>query len=136
MRSTLLLFAKNVLFTVLVPGTVAVYIPLSIGFARPAAPGSSGMALRVLSPVLLAVGASVYLRCLWDFAAFLVILGWALRFSSPGLLLYAAGIGLTFHGFVVAYEEPALRRMFGGDYAAYCSQVGRWVPRLRPGRGT
>jgi len=167
MRSALLLFAKNLRFTVLIPGTVAVYIPLSIGFARPVAPGSSEMVLRVLSLVPLAVGASVYLWCLWDFATFgrgtpapidapkrlvvrglyryvrnpmyvgvlLAILGWALRFSSLWLLLYAAGIGLMFHGFVVAYEEPALRRLFGGDYAAYCSRVGRWVPRLRPGRG-
>ncbi len=34
--------------------------------------------------------------------------------------------------FVLIYEEPALRRLFGEDYAAYCRQVPRWIPRLTP----
>jgi protein-S-isoprenylcysteine O-methyltransferase Ste14 len=29
------------------------------------------------------------------------------------------------------YEEPTLRRKFGADYEEYCSNVRRWVPRLR-----
>ncbi len=33
---------------------------------------------------------------------------------------------------VMGYEEPALRRMFGGDYENYCRHVRRWIPRLRP----
>jgi len=33
---------------------------------------------------------------------------------------------------VMAYEEPALRRMFGGDYELYCANVRRWIPRLSP----
>jgi protein-S-isoprenylcysteine O-methyltransferase Ste14 len=34
--------------------------------------------------------------------------------------------------FIVVYEEPTLRRLFGDDYAAYCRNVRRWIPRLRP----
>jgi protein-S-isoprenylcysteine O-methyltransferase Ste14 len=33
---------------------------------------------------------------------------------------------------VVRKEEPDLRRLFGADYEAYCRQVPRWVPRLKP----
>ena len=34
--------------------------------------------------------------------------------------------------FVIGYEEPTLRAMFGADYEAYCHSVRRWIPRLRP----
>lgn len=33
--------------------------------------------------------------------------------------------------FVWLYEEPTLRRMFGGEYEEYCRNVPRWLPRLR-----
>jgi protein-S-isoprenylcysteine O-methyltransferase Ste14 len=34
--------------------------------------------------------------------------------------------------FIVAYEEPALRRLFGSEYEAYFRSVRRWIPRLTP----
>ncbi len=34
--------------------------------------------------------------------------------------------------FILFYEEPMLRRLFGADYAEYCSNVRRWLPRLTP----
>src|SRR6266550_2730182 len=34
--------------------------------------------------------------------------------------------------FVIAFEEPTLRRKFGDDYIEYCRNVRRWIPRLRP----
>ncbi len=34
--------------------------------------------------------------------------------------------------FIMGYEEPTLRRMFGEDYKNYCRNVHRWIPRLRP----
>ncbi|HEY3056392.1 MAG TPA: isoprenylcysteine carboxylmethyltransferase family protein [Thermoanaerobaculia bacterium] len=34
--------------------------------------------------------------------------------------------------FIVVYEEPTLRRMFGDDYDRYCRNVRRWLPRLTP----
>lgn len=32
--------------------------------------------------------------------------------------------------FVLLYEEPTLRRMFGADYEEYCKNVPRWLPRM------
>ncbi len=34
--------------------------------------------------------------------------------------------------FILLYEEPTLRRQFGADYAEYCRNVRRWIPRLTP----
>ena len=34
--------------------------------------------------------------------------------------------------FVLAYEEPTLRRLFGDDYIEYCRNVRRWIPRITP----
>ena len=34
--------------------------------------------------------------------------------------------------FIVVYEEPTLRQKFGDEYKAYCREVRRWIPRLRP----
>jgi protein-S-isoprenylcysteine O-methyltransferase Ste14 len=34
--------------------------------------------------------------------------------------------------FVLLYEEPTLRKMFGTEYEEYCRNVRRWVPRVRP----
>jgi len=39
---------------------------------------------------------------------------------------------LAEHVFVLAYEEPKLRKTFGAEYDAYCARVPRWRPRLRP----
>ena len=62
------------------------------------------------------------------------VLGQALIFGSAPLAFYAALLWLFFHVFVVAREEPALRRRFPADYSAYCAHVGRWLPRLTPWR--
>src|SRR5262249_36742543 len=37
---------------------------------------------------------------------------------------------LGVHLFVIGYEEPTLRRMFGAEYDEYCQNVPRWLPRL------
>jgi protein-S-isoprenylcysteine O-methyltransferase Ste14 len=156
-----MLLLKNLLFTVLIPGTVAVYVPLALMRGR-AAPQGIGLAAALL---VLALGAAVYAWCVWDFATFgrgtpapidapkrlvvrglyrvtrnpmyvgvlTVILGWALFFRAPGLVLYAFVVWCTFESFVLVYEEPHLRRVFGSEYEAYCRRVGRWLPR--PGRG-
>jgi len=34
--------------------------------------------------------------------------------------------------FVIFYEEPHLRHVFGAQYIEYCDHVNRWLPRLRP----
>jgi protein-S-isoprenylcysteine O-methyltransferase Ste14 len=158
-----LLFLKNLLFTVLVPGAVAVYVPLRL--AAGAWPPVWGLAQYAALPAL-AAGCAIYLWCLWDFASFgrgtpapidaprrlvvrglyryvrnpmyvgvlLVIAGWALLFCSPRVLGYGAAVALSFHLFVVAVEEPTLRGKFGRSYERYCREVGRWVPRVGRGR--
>ena len=55
--------------------------------------------------------------------------GAALFYQSFALLGYIGALLLATHAFVVAYEEPALRRMFGKDYEAYRRTTGRWWPR-------
>jgi protein-S-isoprenylcysteine O-methyltransferase Ste14 len=37
--------------------------------------------------------------------------------------------------FVVLYEEPTLKRLFGDEYERYRREVPRWIPRLSPYRG-
>lgn len=58
----------------------------------------------------------------------LALAGAALFYGSLPLLGYTAAFFLATHLFVVWYEEPTLRRSFGPEYEAYCSQVGRWWP--------
>ena len=55
--------------------------------------------------------------------------GAALFYQSLPLLGYTGLFFLATHLFVVLYEEPALRRSFGQEYAAYCQTVRRWWPR-------
>lgn len=156
----MVLLVKNAIFTVIVPGTVAVYVPLLIARALERDPGIS----FVLSLPLFAGGAGVYAWCIWDFATvgrgtpipfdpptslvrrglyrytrnpmyiavLMVILGWTVSYSSAVMLAYAAIIFLCFHLMVVLYEEPRLRTLFGQPYLDYCAQVGRWLPKRRP----
>jgi protein-S-isoprenylcysteine O-methyltransferase Ste14 len=63
------------------------------------------------------------------------ILGQALLLARPVLLGYAALVAFAFVAFVRGYEEPSLRRRFGGRYEAYRAAVPGWWPRLRPWRG-
>src|SRR5262245_57077679 len=62
-------------------------------------------------------------------AGLAMIVGQALLLGAASLLVYAAGIAVGFHLFVVLYEEPTLRRTYGAQYEAYCRAVPRWVPR-------
>ena len=60
-----------------------------------------------------------------------ILLGEVLLAGSQALLAYAliwfAGANL----FVIGYEEPSLRRRFGGSYDRYVERAGRWLPRLK-----
>ncbi len=152
------LVIRNVLFTIVVPGSAAVWAPWWIlrRFHRTA--GSTFWpAIAVI-----ALGAALYLWCVslfavvgrgtpgpWDaprqvvavgpygwvrnpiyVAALLVILGEAWVFLSLPLLIYAAILSLAFHLFVVSYEERVLRRRFGEGYRSYLRSAPRWIPRL------
>ena len=61
-----------------------------------------------------------------------VILGQGLILGNVRVLEYAALVWLGFHLFVLVYEEPTLRKSFGVEYEAFCANVPRWLPRLKP----
>ena len=152
------LLLKNLLFTLIVPGTAGVYVPLLLTQGLPHASGP----VFFLAVTLLALGGAIYAWCVWDFAAFgrgtpapidaprrlvvrglyrysrnpmyagvlTVLLGWATLFQATGVLLYAVCVGICFHLFVVLYEERHLSRQFGAEYHDYCTAVGRWLPHF------
>jgi protein-S-isoprenylcysteine O-methyltransferase Ste14 len=64
-----------------------------------------------------------------------VIAGQSLFLGNVTLLAYGALIWIGFHLFVLAYEEPTLRKTFGADYDVFCRHVPRWIPRVRPWSG-
>lgn len=150
---------NTLLFTIVVPGTVAILVPrwLLGGFSRP-----PGGVLSAIGAIAFLLGAAIYFRCAWEFAVrglgtpapiaptkFLVttalhgyvrnpmylgvalaILGEAALFRSLHVAGYAVLMLLTAHGFVVLYEEPTLQRQFGESYEEYRRNVPRWLPRL------
>ena len=61
----------------------------------------------------------------------LALAGAALFYKSVPLVIYAGVFLLVCHIFVLAYEEPTLKRTFGPDYEAYCQRVSRWLPSAR-----
>ncbi|HEV8131267.1 MAG TPA: isoprenylcysteine carboxylmethyltransferase family protein [Acidobacteriota bacterium] len=76
-----------------------------------------------------AVGPYKYARNPMYVGALMVLSGFALYEHSISMLLLAPLMFLTFHLFVIYYEEPNLRRKFGATYEAYCKAVPRWIPR-------
>lgn len=154
---------KTLLFTVLVPGTVAGVIPAWI---------RGGWGLRgpawatILGAIVLAIGIAIYLWCALDFATagrgtplpqdpprtlvvrglyrysrnpmyvgvMAAVLGQAVWARSPGVLAYAAGLAALFHVRVVWFEEPVLRRTFGAAYDGYVAAVPRWLGRRAAAR--
>lgn len=60
----------------------------------------------------------------------LTLTGAALYYRSVRLMAFTGLFLVVIHLFVVLYEEPTLRRMFGDDYEAYSRQVRRWWPRF------
>ncbi len=157
------LFVKNLLFTLLIPGTVAVYLPLLIVRNRQV---EAVPILLILGVLLLAVGAAIYLWTVWDFATsgrgtplpldapktlvvrglyqycrnpmylgvLLVILGWSAVFTEAWLLLYSLVVFGLVDVFVIYYEEPTLLRLFGQQYETYRQSVGKWLPRIHIGK--
>jgi protein-S-isoprenylcysteine O-methyltransferase Ste14 len=75
-----------------------------------------------------------YVRNPMYLAVLAVIVGQALVLAQPGLLVYAAVVGVTVVSFVAGYEEPTLREQFGAEYDAYRAEVPGWLPRLRARR--
>jgi len=64
----MLLLLKNILFTLLVPGTSAVYIPLWIIASRGVPPLSEWNTAQVAAVLPLSLGTAIYVWCVWHFA--------------------------------------------------------------------
>lgn len=151
---------KTLLFTAVVPGTVAVYVPRWLRGSASAVKGGEEWA----AIVLIAIGIAIYLyTAFWGFAwigsgtptpiaptktlvviglhhfvrnpmyigVLLVVGGQAWLFHSRTIAAYLICLGLGFHIFVLLYEEPTLRKSFGEEYERYRASVPRWIPRIR-----
>jgi protein-S-isoprenylcysteine O-methyltransferase Ste14 len=98
------------------------FVREGLGTPAPIAPTHrlvvGGLYRYVRNPMYLAVAAT--------------ILGQAALLGRPVLLLYAAVFAIAVAAFARYYEEPALTRQFGAQYAGYRSAVPAWWPRRRP----
>lgn len=56
------------------------------------------------------------------------VTGAALYYESIQLIAFVVLFLTVARFFVVLYEEPTLKRMFGSEYEAYCQHVHRWWP--------
>jgi len=148
------LFLRALLAFVALPGVVAIAIPATWIAARhglrPTLP--AGLLLLGLGFLLLLscvrdfyvagkgtlapwapprhlvdVGLYRYSRNPMYVAVLLMLLGWAIGFTSMGLFLYAAGVGVAFQLRVVFGEEPWLARTHGQAWEDYAQRVPRWL---------
>jgi protein-S-isoprenylcysteine O-methyltransferase Ste14 len=153
------LLLKNLLFTLVVPASVGIYGPLlltrgsspKLGLTVPLAlvffaigtvlylwslwnfaTRGRGTPLPLDAPKKLVIhGPYQYVRNPMYVGLLAALMGWVLLFQSAILIVYAL-IGLVaVNLFVVVYEEPHLRDLFGVDYEAYRARVPRWFPRFR-----
>ena len=105
-------------------------------FARFALEGRGTPAPVAQTEVLVASGLYRFVRNPMYISMLIIISGQTLLFGQAGLLVYAGVVFAAFHLNVLLYEEPQLRRRFGGSYVTYCLHVGRWWPRRTPWRGS
>ncbi|WP_349431622.1 isoprenylcysteine carboxylmethyltransferase family protein [Methylomarinum sp. Ch1-1] len=152
----MMLFFKNLIFTLVVPGSVAGLFPWLIVREQPIVLNEGvGLAL-----IFFITGGILYSYCVWGFAyvgggtpapidapkklvvhgayrytrnpmylgVLAILVGWAVLFQTISLLTYAVCVGIVIHLLVIGYEEPQLRKAFGAEYKLYCSQVRRWLP--------
>src|SRR5688500_7241803 len=80
---------------------------------------------------LVAVGFYRYVRNPMYVGVLALVIGHFLWFGYWYLLIYAIVVFLAFHTFVIYYEEPTLKRIFGAAYEEYLRRVPRWIPKVR-----
>ena len=103
-------------------------------FARFALEGRGTPGPVEQTEVLVASGLYRFVRNPMYVCVVTIVVGQALLLAQVRLLPYAGLLLITFHLFVRLYEEPSLRRRFGGSYETYCLHVRRWWPRPTPWR--
>ena len=78
-----------------------------------------------------AVGPYKYVRNPMYIGALILLTGYGLWHRSVSMLLFPLLALLAVHLFVVFYEEPNLKRIFGESYLEYRRSVHRWLPEWR-----
>ena len=78
---------------------------------------------------LVVAGPYRYVRNPMIIAVVGVLLGEAVLFGSPDLLIWCAIFLAINWIYFLLYEEPGLERRFGGEYRRYKQNVPRWIPR-------
>lgn len=153
-----MLVLKNIAYTIVVPSTVAIYVPWLL---IPDQSASTGIWL-FLSLGLFFLGGAIYSWCIWDFAHIgqgtpapfdppthlvahglyrytrnpmyegvgIFLFGWLPLFPSTPLLIHSLSVSLCFHLLVIFYEEPHLQKIYTTSYDEYCTHVGRWIPTI------
>ncbi len=157
------LLLKNLAYTIIVPSTFAIYIPWLMTSEDVASAGIArfvSLALFLLggiayswsvwsfasigrgTPAPFDAPTHLVIRGLYHYtrnpmygSILALLLGWMFLFPSLPLLLYSLSISGCFHLFVVLYEEPHLKKIFGDSYEEYLTQVGRWIPIISKGKG-
>jgi protein-S-isoprenylcysteine O-methyltransferase Ste14 len=60
----------------------------------------------------------------------ILLAGFGLYQRSLAILLFAVGMFVLFHLYVVFIEEPGLEVRFGESYLDYKQSVNRWIPKF------
>ena len=76
---------------------------------------------------LVASGLYAYSRNPMYVAVTLILMGWAIAFSSIALVLYTLVVVTVFHLRVVYGEEPVLAHTFRHEWTHYTARVPRWI---------
>ena len=150
------LLIKSVLFTILIPGSVAILFPLLLIDEAIICQEFNVF----IAAILIGIGLAIYCACVWHFitlgfgtpapinapkylvtqgiyrfsrnpmyvAVILILTGWAILFSDLVIALYGGFAALCFQLFIVFYEEPRLQQLFGAEYSHYKTTVNRWLP--------
>jgi protein-S-isoprenylcysteine O-methyltransferase Ste14 len=154
-------FLRTLIFTILVPGFWTVVMPywlvsrgakpalggvwafgwflIAVGIALYFACALWGFALRgkgtpaIFDPPKKLVEEGPYriVRNPMYWSVALVMLGEGLVFHSLALAEVALAFIVGTNLFVLFYEEPHLKKVFGGQYEDYCRRVPRWFPRFK-----
>jgi protein-S-isoprenylcysteine O-methyltransferase Ste14 len=149
------MFARAVIAFLVMPGIVALGIPLWIGLDKMAADGQ----FNAVGLLPLGAGFTMLIWCVYDFyesgkgalapwsppkhlvtrglyrysrnpmyvAVTLILAGWSVVFGSPVLATYTASVLVGFHLRILFGEEPWLARTHGAQWEEYRARVPRWL---------
>jgi len=79
---------------------------------------------------LLIIGLYRHVRNPIYLGALLALLGHIIWSGSSLVMAYFLCYVIAFEILVLFFEEPVLRKVFGKEYAEYCKNVPRWIPRF------